>query len=223
MILTIDEVLTADELLQITTALNQADFVDGHTTAGWHTRQVKHNLQLGHNATESAELKAMVHSALSRNVLFQMVVHPKNVHSLMFSRYEVGMSYGTHIDNALMGSQSLMRSDVSFTLFLSQPSTYEGGELIIERLEGESAFKLSAGSMLVYPSVFLHRVEAVTQGVRMVAVGWVQSLVRDVDKREILFDLDTVRRSIFQKNGKTVEFDLLSKTHANLLRQWAEP
>jgi PKHD-type hydroxylase len=141
---------------------------------------------------------------------------------MLFSRYEAGMSYGRHIDNALMGNQDFLRSDISLTLFLSPPSTYEGGELVIESTDAEQAYKLEAGSVIVYPSSTLHRVEPVTEGVRLVAVAWVQSLVREPSEREILFDLDTARRAIFTKQGKTIEFDLISKSHANLLRKWAE-
>jgi PKHD-type hydroxylase len=140
------------------------------------------------------------------------------------------MEYGWHTDNALMGEQqneqmdepNLMRSDVSLTLFLSQPDTYDGGELVIDTDMGEQAFKLAAGSMLVYPSTALHQVTTVTRGVRFAAVTWIQSLVRQSQEREILFDLDTVRRSLFEKYGKVAEFDLLSKTYANLLRKWVE-
>jgi PKHD-type hydroxylase len=141
---------------------------------------------------------------------------------MLFSRYEAGMSYGRHIDNALMGNQDFLRSDVSLTLFLNSPSTYEGGELVIESTDAEQAYKLEAGSVIVYPSSTLHRVEPVTEGVRLVAVAWVQSLVREPSQREILFDLDTVRRAIFTKQGKTIEFDLISKSYANLLRKWAD-
>jgi PKHD-type hydroxylase len=115
-----------------------------------------------------------------------------------------------------------MRSDVSLTLFLSSPSTYEGGELVIDDTQGIHPFKLEAGSMVVYPSSTLHRVEPVTAGVRLVAVTWVQSMIRDLGDREILFDLDTARQAIFEKYGKTPEFDLISKSHANLLRKWVE-
>ena len=115
-----------------------------------------------------------------------------------------------------------MRSDVSLTLFLSDPATYTGGELVIESTQGEQAFKLPAGAMIIYPSSTLHRVEPVTQGVRLAAVTWVQSLVRDMADREILFDLDTARKAVFAQHGKTAEFDLLSKSLANLLRKWVD-
>ncbi|MGC1245436.1 MAG: Fe2+-dependent dioxygenase, partial [Spirulinaceae cyanobacterium] len=120
-----------------------------------------------------------------------------------------------------MGGQNFLRSDVSLTLFLNSPSDYVGGELVIEGADDERKFKLEAGSAVVYPSSTLHRVEEVTKGVRLVTVGWVQSLVRDPYQREILFDLDVARRSIFAREGKTIEFDLISKSHSNLLRRWA--
>ncbi|MBD2090162.1 Fe2+-dependent dioxygenase [Microcoleus sp. FACHB-1515] len=220
MLLAIEDVLTPTELQTILTQLEASKFVDGKTTAGWYARTVKHNQQLDRQAESAEVLKAIVQTALKRNVLFQMVVQPKQVHSLLFSRYESGMSYGTHVDNALMGGT--WRSDVSFTIFLSEPEHYEGGELVVEAMDGDRPIKLAAGAAIVYPSSYLHRVEPVTAGVRQVVVGWVQSLVRDPSLREILFDLDTVRRALFQQQGKSIEFDLLSKTHANLLRRWID-
>lgn len=129
------------------------------------------------------------------------------------------MEYGAHVDDALMNG---IRSDVSFTLFLSDPATYEGGELVIETSSGEDDIKLPAGSMIAYPSSSLHRVAPVTRGTRLAAVGWARSLIRDAGRRELLFDLDTARQSLFAREGKTAEFDLLSKTSANLLRMWVE-
>jgi len=197
MILSIPNVLTPEELQVITSSLNETDFVDGKTTAGWHAKVVKHNFQLKSEATYAKDLKDLVKAALKRHAVFQMAVLPRVIHSMLFSRHEAGMSYGRH-------------------------STYEGGELVIESTDAEQAYKLEAGSVIVYPSSTLHRVEPVTEGVRLVAVGWVQSLVREPSEREILFDLDTTRRAIFTKQGKTIEFDLISKSHANLLRKWAE-
>ena len=222
MILSIDNVLSPEELQLIVETLEEADFVEGKTTAGWHAKLVKDNLQLKSEATYAQQLRERVKSALKRNALFQSAIQPKQIHTILFSRYEKGMSYGTHVDNALMGDREFWRSDVSFTLFLSSPSTYEGGELVIEGSDGDRTYKLEAGSMIVYPSSTLHRVEEVTAGVRLATVGWVQSLIRDPNERELLFDLDTARRSIFAREGKTIEFDLISKSYANLLRKWAE-
>ncbi|MEW6496909.1 MAG: Fe2+-dependent dioxygenase [Cyanobacteriota bacterium] len=222
MIFSIDNVLTSEELQLIVETLDQADFVEGKTTAGWHAKSVKDNMQLKGEATYAKQLRERVKSALKRNALFQSAIQPKSIHTILFSRYEKGMSYGTHVDNALMGDREFWRSDVSFTLFLSSPSTYDGGKLVIEGSDGDRTYKLEAGSMIVYPSSTLHRVEEVTAGVRLATVGWVQSFIRDPNERELLFDLDTARRSIFAREGKTIEFDLISKSYANLLRKWAE-
>ncbi|WP_319422393.1 Fe2+-dependent dioxygenase [Pleurocapsa sp. FMAR1] len=222
MIFSIEQILSPDELAEIKQVLEQAEFVDGKLTAGWHAKLVKNNQQLK-TGTFQKELQRKIGVALADNVLFQSTVRPKAVHSLLFSRYSEGMSYDTHVDNALMkGSSSLSRSDVSFTLFLNSPQDYEGGELVIEGVQEEQSYKLEAGSAIVYPSTTLHRVNSVTQGIRLVAVGWVQSTIRDAGDREILFDLDTARRAIFVKSGKTPEFDLVSKSIANLLRKWAD-
>jgi len=221
MIFTIDDVLNPEELKLIVNRLDEADFVDGKLTAGWHAKVVKNNTQLKSNSTYEQELRDIVHTALKRNALFQSAVQPKVIHSMLFSRYEKGMSYGRHVDNALMGNEFL-RSDVSFTLFLQSSSTYKGGELVIESAYDELTYKLEAGSIIIYPSSTIHRVEPVIEGVRLAVVGWVQSLVRDPNEREILFDLDTSRRIIFTKEGKTAEFDLISKSYANLMRKWAD-
>lgn len=221
MILCIGNILNPTELETTIAKLETAEFVDGKATAGWHARLVKHNTQLPQGSPALAVVQDIVNAALQRHVLFQMAVRPHIIRPVTISRYEIGMSYGTHIDNALMRDPPI-RSDVSMTLFLSNPTAYEGGELIIEGTQGESAFKLPAGSAIVYPSSTLHRVEAVTQGVRLAAVTWIQSLVRDPQQREILFDLDTARQTLFETSGKTPVFDLISKSHANLLRQWIE-
>ena len=222
MIFSIEQIFSPDELAEIRQVIGKAEFVDGKLTAGWHAKLVKNNQQLK-NGTSQKELQAKVRTTLVKNALFQAAVRPKSVHSLLFSRYDVGMSYDTHVDNALMGGSSgLYRSDVSFTLFLSPPQDYQGGELVIEGVQSEQSYKLEAGSAIIYPSTTLHRVNPVTTGTRLVVVGWVQSTVRDASDREILFDLETARRAIFAKSGKTAEFDLISKSMANLLRKWAD-
>lgn len=225
MILCIADILTPQELTEIIFKLEKAKFVDGKLSAGWHARLVKQNKQLKNDSPEIKALENLVIKALNRHSLFGMSVLPKTIRPPLFNRYESGMKYGTHVDNAVMNHgvmSEYIRSDVSATLFLSDPTTYTGGELVIESTQGEETFKLAAGSMIVYPASTLHRVDPVTQGVRLAAVTWIQSLVRDSAKREILFDLDTARRMIFEKAGKSSEFDLISKSYANLLRQWAD-
>ena len=214
--------VTPEELETTLTLLQQAEFIDGKTTAGRYVKSVKNNQQIKTDTEITSELRNIVLEALKRNELFQVAARPKIIRPIIFSRYDVGMYYGSHFDNAIMGDESISRSDVSLTLFLTDPNTYQGGELVIETSLGEQSFKLDAGSAIVYPSSTLHRVETVTEGTRWAAVTWIQSLIRDPSQREILFDLDTARRSIFQQYGKTIEFDLIAKSHANLLRKWAD-
>lgn len=235
MILCIADVLSADEVKALATQLAGATFEDGKLTAGWHAKLVKNNQQLSKDsAGKATSLQSFVVSALKRHPLFQMAARPKIVRPPILSRYEPGMAYGTHVDNAVMPvgvssdgqvdgqAQSHMRADISLTLFLSDPTAYIGGELVIESTQGEQSFKLPAGAMVLYPSSTLHRVEPVTQGTRLAAVTWVQSMVKDDAKRELLFDLDTARQLIFEKYGKTAEFDLIAKSQSNLLRSWVE-
>lgn len=222
MIFSIPNVFTRQEITTINSSLASSEFKDGKLTAGWHAKLAKNNQQLSKKDALSSKLTTQVKSALNRNNLFQTVVRPRSIHSVLFSRYDVGMSYDRHVDNALMNDGRMWRTDVSFTLFLNSPQDYDGGELVIEGAEEERVYKLEAGSVILYPSTTLHRVSPVTRGTRFVAVGWVQSLIREASDREILFDLETARRVIFNREGKTAEFDLISKSIANLLRKWAD-
>lgn len=217
--MTIVGVLSPDELTSVRAAFDAASFVDGRETAGWAAKTVKNNTQAkaGDPAMDAA--RALVRGQLLEHPLFAMAARPKQMSSLLFARYEPGMHYGAHVDDALMGG---MRSDISFTLFIDEPQTYEGGELVMETSAGESAVKAPAGAVFVYPSTTLHRVARLHSGVRRVCVGWAQSFVRSAEQREILFDLDTARRALFKASGKSAEFDAMSKSLANLLRMWAE-
>jgi PKHD-type hydroxylase len=218
MMTVIADVLDSSETAAAREALAAANFVDGRATAGWAAKLVKNNLQAGNDAALQ-KLREKLTAKIGEHPLFRMVARPKQLSPLILSRYEPGMAYGSHVDDAIMGG---MRSDVSFTLFLSDLDTYDGGALVIETSGGEEDVRLPAGSMVVYSSTTLHRVAEVTKGARLAAVGWARSFVRDPAQRELLFDLDTARQSLFQKQGKTAEFDLLSKSSANLLRMWAE-
>ena len=219
MILVIDDVLTAADVAKITDKLATLRFVDGTMTAGWHAKLVKNNLQLDRNQPDYPPLNKAVTEALLRHPTFRMAARPRHITPLLFSRYRDSMEYGTHVDDPIMYN---LRSDVSFTLMLADPSTYDGGELVMETTEGERAHKLNAGQMIMYPSTTLHRVTPVTKGERVAAVGWCQSYVRNADQREILYDLDVARRAIFEKEKKSREFDVISRCHANLLRMWAD-
>lgn len=219
MIFTIPELLSAEGAAELRSRLESAEMVDGKTTAGWHAKTVKQNQQLDRQHPLAGPLVEQVRVTLMKHPLFQVAARPKRLHTVRFNRYSDGMSYGRHTDDAMMGGY---RTDLSFTLFLSDAESYDGGELVVEGLDREQPYKLPAGSVLVYPSSSLHRVDPVVRGVRWAAVGWVQSQIRDEQQREILFELDTARRSLFQKHGKTDEFDLISKSLSNLMRQWVE-
>lgn len=221
MLICIPDIVTPAEARQLRDRVLQLKFVDGSATAGVYARTVKRNQQL-ENSPETQKLQEFVMQALMRSVEFERFAFPRNMKPIMFSRYEPGMEYGTHVDNAVMSGRPPVRSDVSLTLFLSEPDTYDGGELTIQTLTGEEQIKLPAGSIVTYPSSTLHRVAPVTRGVRVAAVTWVQSMIRDPACREILSDLETTRRTIFETQGKTREFDLISKSFANLMRMWAE-
>lgn len=223
MILCIGEILSDEQLKRVRAALDNGRFDDGRKTAGWHARLVKNNEQMQMADDAARALRAEVEKALTEHPVFQMAVRPAKMTPPMFSRYRDGMTYGNHVDDPVMGrGPGRLRTDISFTLFLDDPDSYEGGELVTETTAGEQRYKLSAGSAVVYPSSTLHRVEPVSQGQRRVAIGWIQSTVRDPAQREVLFDLDTARRQLFEREGKTAEFDLLTKSLANLQRFWAE-
>lgn len=218
MLLAIADILSPAEIEAAHETLSRARFQDGKTTAGWSARPVKNNLQAASDTAIEA-LRQTVEARLRGNATFALVARPRDVIGPMFSRYEPGHAYGIHVDDALLGGR---RSDVSFTLFLSDPETYEGGELVLDMPLGEEAIKLAAGSVFTYPSTLLHRVAPVTRGARLAAVGWVRSYIRDAAQRELLFDLDTARRRLFDREGKTADGDLLARCTANLIRMWAD-
>lgn len=218
--LCISGVLAPATLHAVRAALDTLPFTDGAASAGWHARAVKHNLQATHEAAGQQVLHA-----LQGHAVFNAAALPARLRAPLFSRYRPGMSYGRHVDDALMGTTAPLRTDLAVTVFLNDASEYDGGELVIETHSGATAYKLDAGQALLYPATTLHRVAEVTRGERLAAVLWVQSLVRDASRREILFDLDTVRRSAWEQAGQrsSADFELLAKTYANLLRAWAEP
>jgi PKHD-type hydroxylase len=183
---------------------------------------VKHNRQAARGNAALEAVRARLTEAVLAHELVRAGALPRAMRPLTFSRYETGMQYGNHTDDAIMAGDPPLRSDVSVTLFLKQPVEYDGGELVLDSHGGEDSYKLPAGHAIVYPSTALHRVAPVTRGVRDVAIGWIQSLVRDPAKREILFDVDATRRALFHAQGKSADFDRLSRTHSNLLRLWAE-
>ncbi len=215
----IANVLSRAELKIVRGALERARFVDGRATAGFAARLVKNNEQVDAADRSIEAIRKLVTERISKNELFKLAVRPKALSPLMFARYERGKNYGSHVDDPLMNG---MRTDVSFTLFLSDPKTYSGGELVIESAAGEDPVKPPAGALVIYPTTALHRVAKVTKGQRLVCVGWARSLIRDAARRELLFDLDTARRRMFARGGKSADYDLVSKSLANLMRMWVE-
>lgn len=222
MLLCIPDVLEWTELKRVRAALDGSVFQDGKRTAGYRAKRVKNNLQLDKESPGAKEAKAIVMAGLKRNRLFQRAALPKTIRPLLISRYEVGMSYGMHVDDAMMGSNPKSRSDLSVTVFLNDPSGYDGGELVIGSAFGEQEVKLPAGAAVVYPSSTLHRVAEVTQGERLAAVTWIESHVRDPLQRELLYDLHTVREKMAALAPDADETDLAFKTYANLLRMWTD-
>lgn len=218
MLLCLQNVCAAETVDQLRTLASESDYADGRKTAGWAAREVKRNEQV-EAGPRIDTIRNLVRKALMAHPLFVSFTQPKSITRMLVSRYTQGMEYGLHVDDALMGGR---RADLSFTLFLSEPDSYEGGELVMESVDGETEIKLAPGEVVVYPTAALHRVAPVTGGERIAVVGWVRSLVRRPDQREILFDLDRACRALFERDGKTAELDLLLKSKANLLRQWAE-
>lgn len=219
MIIQINGVLTPDEAAALAGAVaaEAEAFQPGSKTAGWHARAVKNNEQAAGKAARSA--MEAVERALLAHPVFTAAARPKQLVGLLVSRYRTGMEYGRHVDDAMMQG---VRTDLSFTVFLSPPEAYEGGELVIEGNDADSAIKLPAGSAVVYPTTSLHRVAPVTAGERLVVVGWVRSLVRRADERELLFDLDSAVAELRQTGAQRAVLDRILKVRANLLRLWAE-
>lgn len=219
MLLVISQVLTPTEAAVLREAAQGLSFDDGRKTAGRFAAAVKANDQAAPSPALDAIL-AKVERALASNTLFRSAARPRALTKLILSRYRVGQTYGLHVDDALMQG---LRTDLSFTLFLAEPESYDGGALIIEDSFESRAIKLAPGDLILYPSTTLHRVEPVARGERVAVVGWVQSLIRNGEQREILFDLDQAVEATHAAEGKSAQFDRLAKTRSNLLRMWAEP
>jgi PKHD-type hydroxylase len=222
MLAAIDNVLDRQSVAYLRKAIADGQFVDGQKTAGFRAKRVKHNEQLSPDSGLRKEIDAMVVDALRRNMEFQRLALPRSIQRPLFSRYGIGMNYGLHVDDALMGRGTRIRSDISVTVFLSGPEEYEGGELEMQSPFGPQEVKLSAGSAVIYPSSTLHRVKPVTEGERYAAVTWVQSFVADPAKREVIADLDRVRRKLGEIDPDGAETDLAFKSYTNLLRMWSD-
>ena len=185
---------------------------DGKKTAGTHASKVKNNLQLKRNSEISQKYSQLISRKILNNSLIKSFCLPKHIHGTMFTKSVEGMKYGRHIDNGFMSSG---RADLSFTLFLSRDDQYKGGELVIENINSENKFKLKAGEILIYPSSYLHSVNEVLYGERLVFVGWIESYVKSIELREYLFDLDAGARTILANHGESEALDLIFKSYTN--------
>jgi len=188
---------------------------DGKKTAGSHASKVKNNLQLSRESEISIKLSHLIRKKILSNPLIKSFALPKIIHGIMFTKSLDNMQYGRHIDNPFM---STGRSDLSFTISLSDNSKYNGGELMIEEMNSEKEFKLNAGEIIIYPSTYLHSVKEIKNGERLVCVGWIESYVKSIEEREYLFDLDAGAKGLLAKNGRSDELDLIFKSYANILR-----
>ncbi len=221
MLLLLESVLDAADLALVGRELAQCHWRDGARTAGSAARHAKRNEQADHSRDSVRALGEFVTRALDRRDDFQIAARPKRLSPILFNRYRDGDHYDAHVDNAIMGGEAggQMRSDLAFTLFLSPPEACSGGELVIEETAGEKRVKLPAGSAVLYPATYLHRVEPVNSGERLAAIGWVQSFIRSAEQREVLWDLEQARLAMAQNGVATLRID---RAIANLLRLWAE-
>ena len=223
MLLEIANVLTPDTLAEIARLLPAVTFDDGRVTAGTQARALKDNRQMRTTTPEAQRIQTIVRQALDASALFFSAALPHQIAPAMVNEYQTGMSYGAHVDNAIMAAGIQMRSDVSMTLFLSPPESYDGGELEIrDTLHGFHRVKLPAGSAFLYPSTTLHQVTPVTRGVRHASVIWIQSLVRSAEQRKLLFELDVTIIGLRKREPGAPELPTLITVYHNLVRQWAE-
>ena len=222
MLIEIPELLSSAQLEKIGELLGQARFQDGRLTAGMAASKVKNNEELALEPELLQRLYRVVMPSVGHSAVFRSAVLPAKVADFIFARYQPGMRYGDHVDDPIMGQGPKFRTDVSMTIFLSPPETYDGGELVIRTSFGDQRVKLPAGHAVVYPSASVHRVAEVTRGERMVALTWIQSFVRDAAKRELLYELDKSREHLLRTDPESDVSKNVDRSYVNLLRMWAE-
>ncbi|MEO1658389.1 MAG: Fe2+-dependent dioxygenase [Pseudomonadota bacterium] len=224
-VMMVSGVLAPKDAASLREALEAQPWRDGKVTAGRVARQVKYNEQADLSSSGGKVLRDQIHKAVTEHVVVQAAARPRRVSTIMVSKTANGGCYGRHVDNALMGKgENRVRTDLSFTLFLTPPDQYKGGELIIHSSMGEQSIKGEAGDLVLYPSSDIHEVAPVTEGERVVAVGWIESVIANGQQRSLLFDLENLRvslREVLPTNS--AELLTLDKTIANLLRMWAKP
>lgn len=226
MLIEIPELLSSQTLQQCRDLLTDAPWADGRITAGTQSAQVKNNLQLPEQTPQSQAARAIILEALNQNALFLSAALPKRIFPPLFNRYEgEHNTFGNHIDNAIRHcavTGQRVRTDLSATLFLTDPDSYEGGELVIEDTYGEHAVKPAAGDMVLYPGSSLHRVEPVTGGVRLASFFWIESMVRETERRRLLFEMDMSILELRNTQGDSAPTVNLTGSYHNLLRMWAD-
>lgn len=226
MLLKIPAVLDAAALARVHAWLEAGTWEAGEATAGTQAVRVKNNEQLAPASEEARQLQALVLGALQKHPAFFSAALPKKVFPPMFNRYAGATNtYGAHVDNAVRypaRSGERVRTDLSATLFLAAPESYDGGELVIEDTYGEQHVKLAAGDMVLYPGTSVHRVEPVTRGARLAAFFWIESMVRSAEQRRLLWELDTSLMRLRERHGDDADTVRLAGTYHNLLRMWAD-
>jgi PKHD-type hydroxylase len=230
MLITVPQVFSKEQVREIRTALDAAEWVDGKVTAGHQSAQTKFNAQIPEGSPVAKQVGELILRALGANQLFRSAALPLQVFPPLFNRYEGGQTFGTHVDNAIRthgATGGRIRTDLSCTLFFSEPDEYDGGELVVEDTYGNKSVKLAAGDMVLYPSTSLHHVTPVTRGARVSSFFWLQSMVRQDAQRSLLFDLDTAIQRL--AGSEDAEHEEVKKTtvqltgvYHNLLRQWVE-
>lgn len=225
MLLRVPQVLNADELKAMQSLMAAAEWVDGKVTAGTQSAQVKRNIQLPESSPEAEAARQIVLTALSRNALFFSAALPKKIYPPLFNQYRDGMDFGAHIDNAVRTHAITglhVRTDISCTLFLADPDSYDGGELVVEDNYGQQMVKLPAGDMVLYPGTSLHHVRPVSRGARIASFFWLQSMIRDDAQRTLLFDMDAAIVTLRQQVGDNAAVIRLTGNYHNLIRMWAD-
>lgn len=225
MLLQIPDVLTAEQAAQCRQKVERAEWIDGRVTAGHQSARAKDNLQLPENHPLAEEMGELILAALERNPLFISAALPLKVFPPLFNRYEGGHSFGNHVDNSIRqvtGTPHRIRTDLSATLFLTNPEDYDGGELVVEDTFGVHSVKLPAGHLILYPATSLHNVRPVTRGARISSFFWIQSMVRDDGERTLLFDMDMAIQRIVESAPDHPSAIQLTGVYHNLLRRWAE-
>ncbi|NMR25388.1 MULTISPECIES: Fe2+-dependent dioxygenase [Pseudoalteromonas] len=225
MLVHIPNILNQQQISECQELLHNTQWIDGNTTAGHQAKQAKNNVQLAQDNPIAADIGAFILNQLSQNQTFMAATLPNKIYPPMFNCYQNGGTFGDHIDNAIRnisGTGIKVRTDVSCTLFLNDPSSYEGGELVIQDTYGQQRVKFAAGDLVIYPSTSMHHVTPVTKGQRLASFFWLQSLIRSDDQRRILYDLDLSIQALTQQNPQQEELVRLTGVYHNLLRQWGE-